>query len=752
MKLRNGALINDRYIIDDKIGSGGMAIVYRATDTKLDRTVTLKVMREDYIQDDEFIERFYTEAQAAGKLNHPNIVKVYDVDRIEDILFIVMEYINGITLKEAIRARKMFTNEEILGVSIQIASAIDCAHKNHIIHRDIKPQNILLTPQGEVKVTDFGIARAANAKTTTATATTLGSVHYFSPEQARGGYVDHKSDIYALGITMFEMASGVLPFDDETVVTIALKHINDDLPDIKELNPDVSESVINIIKKATEKSQMKRYDSAEIMGNDLKKSLANQNVNHSNDYEDLSLTQTLKISEDDMNKIRANNKKNVIIENVSDDYNDSVKTVKSMEREKYQQRQRENLKGRKTNRKRPSPDDDRKGNGKKIILYAILTGLVLSFILISFALLAYKGTLREEIDVPNLVSLSVDQATALGDEEGFVIEVVEYEDSDVYEEGTIIEQDYQVGQTIYNDGTIKVIVSSGNHNATVPDVTGMTEEDAIDAIEELGFVVKVNEISSDEVLEGRVVEQIPSADSTAEEGSYISIYVSMGEKEPEKTDVPNLVGLTEEEATSDLADASLQSSITYSESSTVEEGVVISQSISSGNRVDVNSSVTIVVSTGPADVFDPEEDSDGDGIKDGDLNGDGVVDDVDGDGVVEGDLDGDGIIDDLDGDGVADDLDTDDDGSEDNSTDTGLSTTKTIVVDQTMIPSGYETVFVKVIVDSTGATVYEQEVGVNDFPINIDVQGTGTESYTVYTKIEDGEYAPSAKKEVNFEG
>ncbi len=345
MKLRNGALINDRYIIDDKIGSGGMAIVYRATDTKLDRTVTLKVMREDYIQDDEFIERFYTEAQAAGRLNHPNIVKVYDVDRIGDILFIVMEYIDGITLKEAIRARKMFTNEEVLGVAIQIASAIDCAHKNQIIHRDIKPQNILLTPLGEVKVTDFGIARAANAKTTTATATTLGSVHYFSPEQARGGYVDHKSDIYALGITMFEMASGILPFDDETVVTIALKHINDDLPELKEINPKISDSVIHIISKATEKSQIKRYSDAEVMGMDLKKALTNVSLGIHRDTEDLSVTQTLKISQEDMNKIRANSNKNIEIENISDEYRDDVKVVQSIERRKYKERQKENLRG-----------------------------------------------------------------------------------------------------------------------------------------------------------------------------------------------------------------------------------------------------------------------------------------------------------------------------------------------------------------------------------------------------------------------
>ncbi len=705
MKLRNGAIINDRYIIDEKIGSGGMAIVYRATDTKLDRVVTLKVMREDYIQDDEFIERFYTEAQAAARLNHPNIVKVYDVDRIGDILFIVMEYINGITLKEAIRARKMFTNEEVLGVSIQIASAIDCAHKNYIIHRDIKPQNILLTPMGEVKVTDFGIARAANAKTTTATATTLGSVHYFSPEQARGGYVDHKSDIYALGITMFEMASGRLPFDDETVVTIALKHINDDLPDLKSINPGISESVIQIINHATEKSQMRRYENAEIMGNDLKKALTNESLGGYKDYEDLSLTQTLKISQADMNKIREKSHKNVDIENVSDEYRDDIKTVGDVERRKYQEQQRNNLRGKgqqqrqgqRSNQQRQEElsniKDGKKENKNKILIYAILTGLLLAFVVMGSFFFAFKNTLRQPMDVPNLVKMTLDEAKEKGKLEGFEVEVIDYAESQEYEAGTIMDQDFQDGDKFYAGGTIKVVVSEGYDSVVVPDVLDLLEADAVRQLEEAGFEVRVRDTVSEEVREGRVAEQAPKAQNVAPSGSTVTVYISSGEEKPEQTTVPNVKGMTESAAQTAITNAKLNVNVSYTDSSFTTKGNVISQSINGGEKVDVQTEITIVVSTGAAE------------------------------------------------EGTGNEVETTE----------KPPVTKTVIVDQTMIPSGYETVVVRVVTDSTGVVIYEQEVGVNDFPINISVTGKGSESYTVFTKIEGGTFTPSVTKEVIFE-
>ena len=269
MLLNPGTVLSGRYEIIEKIGSGGMAVVYRGRDKKLDRYVTVKVLREEFIGDEEFIERFRSEACSAARLSHPNIVRAYDVGEDGDINYIVNEYIHGDTLKKAIKEKAPFDSRSTINVAIQIASALSQAHKAHIVHRDIKPQNILVGTDGVVKVTDFGIARAATASTMTTTANAAGSVHYFSPEQARGGYVDEKSDIYSLGITMFEMITGVLPFQGNNSVSIALMHINDELPDIRQYNPNCTRSLEGIIKKATMKKADERYASIDLLLADL---------------------------------------------------------------------------------------------------------------------------------------------------------------------------------------------------------------------------------------------------------------------------------------------------------------------------------------------------------------------------------------------------------------------------------------------------------------------------------------------------
>lgn len=269
MLLNPGTVLSGRYEIIEKIGSGGMAVVYRGKDKKLDRYVTVKVLREEFIGDEEFIERFRSEACSAARLSHPNIVRAYDVGEDGDINYIVNEYIHGDTLKKAIKEKAPFDSRSTINVAIQIASALSQAHKAHIVHRDIKPQNILVGTDGVVKVTDFGIARAATASTLTTTANAAGSVHYFSPEQARGGYVDEKSDVYSLGITMFEMITGVLPFQGNNSVSIALMHINDELPDIRQYNPNCSRSLEGIIRKATMKKADERYASIDLLLADL---------------------------------------------------------------------------------------------------------------------------------------------------------------------------------------------------------------------------------------------------------------------------------------------------------------------------------------------------------------------------------------------------------------------------------------------------------------------------------------------------
>lgn len=269
MLLNPGTVLSGRYEILEKIGSGGMAVVYRGRDRKLDRYVTVKVLREEFVGDEEFIERFRSEACSAARLSHPNIVRAYDVGEDGDINYIVNEYIHGDTLKKAIKEKAPFDSRSTINVAIQIASALSQAHKSHIVHRDIKPQNILVGTDGVVKVTDFGIARAATASTMTTTANAAGSVHYFSPEQARGGYVDEKSDIYSLGISMFEMITGVLPFQGNNSVSIALMHINDELPDIRQYNPNCSPSLEGIIKKATMKKADERYANIDLLLADL---------------------------------------------------------------------------------------------------------------------------------------------------------------------------------------------------------------------------------------------------------------------------------------------------------------------------------------------------------------------------------------------------------------------------------------------------------------------------------------------------
>lgn len=277
MLLNPGTVLSGRYEILEKIGSGGMAVVYRGRDRKLDRYVTVKVLREEFVGDEEFIERFRSEACSVARLSHPNIVRAYDVGEDGDINYIVNEYIHGDTLKKAIKEKAPFDSRSTINVAIQIASALSQAHKAHIVHRDIKPQNILVGTDGVVKVTDFGIARAATASTMTTTANAAGSVHYFSPEQARGGYVDEKSDIYSLGITMFEMITGVLPFQGNNSVSIALMHINDELPDIRQYNPNCTRSLEGIIRKATMKKADERYASIELLLADLIRARAELN-------------------------------------------------------------------------------------------------------------------------------------------------------------------------------------------------------------------------------------------------------------------------------------------------------------------------------------------------------------------------------------------------------------------------------------------------------------------------------------------
>lgn len=302
MNIKQGTIISGRYTIIEKIGIGGMAVVYRAKDEKLDRFVTFKVLKEEYVADEDFIKRFNIEARAAARLSHPNIVNVHDVGNDGLVYYIVMEYIDGCTLKELINKKAPFEDVESLGVAIQIASALEHAHKNKIVHRDIKPQNILVTKDGTIKVTDFGIARAVTSATVTTES--IGSVHYFSPEQARGGFVDNKSDIYSLGIVLYEMATGRLPFDGDSAVALAMKHINEPIPDMLAINPNISKSLEQIILKATQKSSSQRYQTIEEFNNDLKRALTNSNGDFIKEPADFANSPTVRITAEQLAEIR----------------------------------------------------------------------------------------------------------------------------------------------------------------------------------------------------------------------------------------------------------------------------------------------------------------------------------------------------------------------------------------------------------------------------------------------------------------
>ena len=415
MNLETGALISDRYRIINKIGVGGMAVVYRAKDEKLDRDVTFKVLKEEFVNDNEFIKRFSVEARAAARLSHVNIVNVYDVGNDGDIYYIVMEYIDGYTLKEMISKKAPFDNQEALGVAIQIASALEHAHNNNIIHRDIKPQNILVTRDergGKIKVTDFGIARATSSTTTTTDS--MGSVHYFSPEQARGGFVDAKSDIYSLGIVMFEMITGIMPFDGDSPVALAMKHINEPLPDIKRFNPKASDSIVQIILKATEKLSSNRYQTIEDMNNDLKRALTNS----SGDFvkrNELAMddSPTVAISQEDLAAIRQNSggdkkqkTKEIIIDDIEDIDNEEIDDndyLKDKDEDFYEKRKERNT-----------------------IIAAIATAISIIAILTVIGVY-FVNSAKTAVIVPEFVGMAIEDAERLAEMNSiFVVQETEY--------------------------------------------------------------------------------------------------------------------------------------------------------------------------------------------------------------------------------------------------------------------------------------------------------------------------------------
>ncbi len=606
MHLNPGQIVVGRYEVIEQIGIGGMAIVYRARDRKLDRYVTLKVMREEFVEDEEFITRFSVEARAAASLNNQNIVSVFDVGQDGPVHFIVMEYIDGFTLKDLIKKRAPFENEQMLGVAIQIANAIDHAHSNQVIHRDIKPQNILVTSGGIVKVTDFGIARATGSKTMTAATNVMGSVHYFSPEQARGGFVDYKSDIYSLGIVMYEMATGRLPFDAEEAITVALMHLNDPLPDIRQFNPHISDSIIKIINKATDKVSTKRYQNASELCTDLKRALTDSTGGFVVEHELLE-AHTKKISYDpkladfrskysrDNTPTNTTVKANVPQRSYNQDKQNTPQRDYNPDRLSTPQRQGRNP----FRQSEPLEDVSEKRMERKIITYAIITAVAIIILMSAIFFLGSNPGPKEpeEIKLPKLTGMKYTDAVKEAEKLGITLKVSQQEESDEYEEGYIIY--YNEPDKVVEGDEISVVISVGGGTYTVPSVINKDYNEALAEFREGGYPIpEVEFVSSDNIAENVIMNQEPAANTKLSKKSSVKLTVSKG-PENKTVKVPTVKNLTEADGIKLIQEVGLVVGREEGMSETVPKGVIIAQMPEPGVELNLNSTVTIIISSGP---------------------------------------------------------------------------------------------------------------------------------------------------------
>lgn len=608
-----GMLIGDRYEILDKIGTGGMSDVYKAKDHKLNRFVAVKVLKQEFSENTNFVSKFRVEAQAAAGLMHPNIVNVYDVGEEEGIYYIVMELVEGITLKNYIEKKSRLSIKEAISIAIQVSMGIEAAHNNHIIHRDIKPQNIIISKDGKVKVTDFGIAKAATSNTITSNV--MGSVHYTSPEQARGGFSDEKSDIYSLGCTLFEMLTGHVPYDGETTVAIAIKHIQEEMPSPREYVSEIPVCVEKIIFKCTQKSPDRRYQNMAELIVDLKKSLITPDEDFVTMVDVDASAATKAITDEDMAEIKERTG-SIAVDEVHMRLNEEAAKAKSRQKplqmildddededEEYDEDEEED--------EEYDDEDDLDPKMERIttilaIVAAVIIG-VIALVLVANAVGVFKGDKddkteqTEEIQVVNVVGMNVDLAKATLQELSLKVEVT-YEESDEIAEDQVMEQSIKAGEMVEAGTTITITVSSGKGGVDVPDVTGRTEEDASAQLRDAGFKVSVDTDYDDDVEEGYVISQSPKGGEKATEGTNIQLVISMGPK-VKKTEVPDLRGLGESAAKDKLAGANLKAgTVTEEYHDSVTKGCVISQSYSPGMEVSEQTAVDFVLSLGKKEI------------------------------------------------------------------------------------------------------------------------------------------------------
>ena len=595
--IKIGMLIADRYEILEKVGTGGMADVYKSKDHTLNRYVAVKILKQEFSENANFVSKFRVEAQAAAGLMHPNIVNVYDVGEEKGIYYIVMELVDGITLKNYIGKKGYLGYKEAVTIALQVSMGLEAAHRNHIIHRDIKPQNIIISREGKVKVTDFGIAKAATSDTITSNV--MGSVHYTSPEQARGGFSDEKSDVYSLGVTLYEMLTGEVPFDGESTVAIAIRHIQEPMPSPKKLNKDIPYSVEQIVLKCCEKSPDRRYQNMQELASDLKKAISDPDGDFVKRYNPNDLSSTRMITDEEKRQIKESTK-------------DSIKTEKPVVRtDEDEDDVRIAVKRKKHSREddlfdeeEDDEEEERENSMDRIarilaILAVVIIGAIMALIIggrtgllpIGGGQNAAIAASDEMVVMPNVIGIDVSAARSALVKQGLIPELT-YEESDKYTVGIVMDSSVEEGTEI-PVGTTVVLTVCGNSGSIIPDVTGLLREEAVDMRTEAGFNVNIMEVTSEDVEEGIVVGQDPAGETQAEEGTYVTIQVSGGPDLSGKTEMPKLIGMTEQEARNTLNAFGLKAGNvrTIIDTDSENRGLVISQDVEPGTLIDEGTAV-----------------------------------------------------------------------------------------------------------------------------------------------------------------
>lgn len=573
-----GHLLSERYKVIKMIGGGGMANVYLANDTILDREVAIKVLRPEFVDDPEFIERFDREAQAATSLSHPNIVNIYDVGEDEDILYIVMEYVEGMTLKEYIVANRPLPVETAIDIMKQLTNAIAHAHMSGLIHRDIKPQNILINPSGHVKVTDFGIAIALSATSLTQTNSILGSVHYLSPEQARGGTATKKSDIYALGVLFYELLTGEMPFTGQTPVSIALMHLQEDMPSVRRLHPEVPQSVENIVLKATVKDPVYRYETVFQMENDLQSALDPDKLNEpifvppSESGEETKVIPVIKDEQLDQQNtlVHEDDETTKFIPPVSTQAPEEVPETKAPKKKK-------------------KSIFKRKRFWLTLILLLLIGGAAAAFIL----------TTPQTVKMPDVVGWDFDEAKK--ELELLKLKVEEKEiQSDDFEEGQVVKTDPKADRSIKEKATVEVFVSSGKVEEEFADYIGKSYEETEKKLLDAGYkeVIPIKVISDETVGDITAQIQPQKGESVVPSETKVIFEISDG---PEKIGLMRLTGMPLDEVQQYAKDNDFSLNVSEEYNNDVEKGEVISQDPPANTEMSQGDSIDVIVSLGAAE-------------------------------------------------------------------------------------------------------------------------------------------------------